>query len=198
MPASFTRQQQEEIREQLFHEGIKLFRTLGVQRTTISKLTSACKIAKGSFYSFYESKEAFILALCEWADGKTTEMLHQKLAGRSQMSAHEFLEFFGEYLYSEYDLMNGLTVDDFLWLKTHMADADLFNPVKQAELAQTWLSLIVDARENIDCGTMVNLIKSIYAMREHRDTLVEASLDRTIKIMLRVLEIYITGKGELL
>lgn len=198
MPASFTKKQQEEIREQLFHEGIKLFRTFGVQRTTVSRLTSACGIAKGSFYSFYESKEAFILALSEWAEAKTEEMLKEKLAGRSQMSAHEFLEFFREYLYSEYDLMNGLTVDDFLWLKTHMTDADLFNPIDQMALAQIWLSLIFDARENIDCGTVVNLIKSIYAMREHRDTLVEASLDNSIEIMLRVLEIYISGKGTLL
>lgn len=198
MPASFTKKQQEEIREQLFHEGIKLFRTYGVQRTTVSKLTSVCGIAKGSFYSFYESKEAYILALSEWAETKTEEMLKNKLAGRSQMSAHEFLEFFREYLYSEYDLMNGLTVDDFLWLKTHMADADLFNPIDQMALAQIWLSLISDVREDIDCGTVVNLIKSIYAMREHRDTLVEASLDNSIEIMLRTLEIYISGKGTLL
>ena len=198
MPASFTKKQQEEIREQLFHEGIKLFRTLGVQRTTVSKLTSACGIAKGSFYSFYESKEAFILALITWAEQKKDEMLKEKFAGRSQMSAHEFLEFFREYLCSEYDLMNGLTVDDFLWLKTHMADADLFNPVDQMALAQKWLPLISDVRENVDCGTVVNLVKSIYAMREHRDTLVEASLADSIDLMLRVLEIYISGKGALL
>ena len=198
MPASFTRKQQEEIREQLFHEGIKLFRTLGVQRATVSKLTCACGIAKGSFYSFFESKEAFILALIEWAERNTKEMLSEKLAGCDRISAHEFIDFFRDYLYSEYDLMNGLTVEDFLWLKTHMVDADLFNPVDQTKLAQKWLLLLSDARQDIDCGTVVNLIKSIYAMREHRDTLVEASLDNSIDLMLRVLEIYLTGKGELL
>lgn len=197
MPASFTTKQQEEIREQLFHEGIRLFRTLGVQRTTISKLTSACGIAKGSFYSFYESKEKFILALSKWAECKTREMLAERFAGRSQMSAHEFLDFFRDYLYSEYDLMNGLTVNDFLWLKTHMADTDLFNPVDQMALVQAWLPLISDVREGVDCGTVVNLVKSIYALREHRDTLVEASLAGSIDILLRVLEIYLSGKGEL-
>lgn len=196
MPASFTKEQQEEIREQLFHAGIRLSRTLGVQRMTISKLTASCGIAKGSFYSFYESKEEFILALRKWANRKTEEMLNKKLAGRRQMTTHEFFEFFKEYLYSEYDLMNGLTVDDFLWLKTHMADADLFNPVDQLELVKTWLSLISDTREGIDCGTVVNLMKSIYAMREHRANLIEASLDNSIEMVLRMLEIYISGKGE--
>lgn len=198
MPTAFTKKQQEEIKEQLFHEGIRLCRTLGVQCMTISRLTSACGIAKGSFYSFYQSKEEFILALSEWADKKTEEMLSKKLAGRRQMSAHEFFEFFREFLYSEYDLMNGLTVDDFLWLKTHMADADLFNPVNQLELVKMWLSLISDVRENIDCGTVVNLMKSIYAMREHRANLLEESLDNSIEMVLRMLEIYISGKGQLL
>lgn len=198
MPASFTQQRQEEIREQLFHEGIRLCRALGVQRMTVSRLTTACKIAKGSFYSFYKSKEEFILALAGWADRKTEEMLDKKLAGRRQMPAREFFEFFRDFLYSEYDLMNGLTVDDFLWLKTHMAGAGLFDPAGQMELVKKWLSLISDVREGIDCGTVVNLMKSIYAMREHRATLVEESLDNSIEMVIRMLEIYISGKGELL
>lgn len=198
MPVSFTKEQQEEIREQLFHTGIRLCRTLGVQGMTVSKLTSACGIAKGSFYSFYKSKEEFILALIEWADRKTEEMLDRKLAGRRQMSAHEFFEFFREFLYSEYDLMNGLTIDDFLWLKTHMADADLFNPGEQLEMVKIWLSLISDVRENVDSGTVVNLMKSIYAMREHRAALVEASLDSSIEMVLRLLEVYVSGKGKLI
>lgn len=198
MPASFTKEQQEKIREQLFHEGIRLFRKHGVQRTTVSKLTAACGIAKGSFYSFYDSKEEFIIALAKWADENTEKMLAEKLGGRKQMSAHEFFEFFREYLYSEYDLMNGLTVEDFYWLKTHMADADFFNTANQLELLKTWLSLISDVREDIDCGTAVNLIKSIYAMREYRDAMVEKSLDNSIELTLRMLEIYISGKGKLI
>lgn len=198
MPASFTKEQQEEIREQLFHTGIRLSRMFGVQRMTVSKLTSACGIAKGSFYSFYKSKEEFILALIEWADQKTEEMLSRKLAGRMQMSTHEFFEFFREFLYSEYDLMNGLTVDDFLWLKTHMSEADLFNPVDQLKVVKRWLSLISDEKEDIDYGTVVNLMKSIYAMREHKATLVEESLDNSIEMVIRLLEVYISGKGGLI
>ena len=198
MPASFTKEQQEEIREHLFHAGIHLSRELGMQRMTVSKLTASCGIAKGSFYSFYESKEEFIMALAAWADRKTEEMLNRTLAERSRMTTHEFFEFFREFLYSEYDLMNGLTVEDFYWLKTHMAKADLFNPVNQMETARTWLSLISDTRENIDYGTVVNLIKSIYAMREHRDMMVEKSLDNSIEMVLKLLKIYISGKGEIL
>ncbi|MCM1524451.1 MAG: TetR/AcrR family transcriptional regulator [Ruminococcus sp.] len=198
MPVSFTKQQQEQIRERLFREGVRLFGKYGVQRTTVSKLTAACGIAKGSFYSFYGSKEEFILALAKWADGKTEEMLAEKLKGRKQISTREFFEFFREFLYSEYDLMNGLSAEDFLWLKTHTRAAELFDPDRQIKDMKAWLALINDVRDGVDPGIAVNLIKSIYAMREHRETLAQASLGGSIEIILRALEIYISGKGEIL
>lgn len=198
MPAPFTKEQQEEIRELLFHAGMRLCRTLGVQRMTVSRLAAACGIAKGSFYSFFESKEAFILALWKYACRKREEMFLEKLDGRLRMTTREFFEFFREYLRSEFDFMNGLTIDDFVWLRAHMADADLFNPYHQLDELKRWLSSLSDVREDIDFGAVVNLIKSIYALRKHSGTLVEASLEHSIELILRMLEIYISGKGELL
>lgn len=198
MSAPFTKEQQEEIRERLFHAGMRLCRTLGVQRMTVSRLADACGIAKGSFYSFFESKEAFILELWEYACQKREKMFLKKLGGRPQMTTHEFFDFFRAYLSSEFDFMNGLTVDDFLWLRTHMADANLFDPKEQMETLMGWLSMISDMRTEIDQGAVLNLIKSIYAMREHRDTLVESSLENSVELVLKMLEIYVSGKGALL
>lgn len=197
MSVPFTQEQQEEIREQLFHAGMRLCRTLGVQRMTVSRLAAACGIAKGSFYSFFESKEAFILALWEYACQKRENMFLEKLDGRQQMTTREFFEFFRAYLDSEFDFMNGLTIEDFLWLRTHMADAELFDPEGQMETLRRWLALISDMRTGVDQGAVLNLIKSIYAMREHRDTLVEASLEHSVELVLNMLEIYVSGNGEL-
>ena len=68
----------------------------------------------------------------------------------------------------------------------------------QLKTAEMWLSLIYDVREGVDTGTFVNLIKSIYAIREHSDTMVKASIESSIQIILRSIEIYISGKGEIL
>lgn len=192
MPTHFTREQQQEIREALFLAGIRLLKKAGVKKMTISKLTKECGIAKGSFYHFYESKEEFLSALIEYADRKTNEMLVRKLNGRKQMSVHEFFEFYREYLYSDYDLMNSLTIDDFLWLREHMAGKELFLPSKGLESANFCLSLMADARADLNAGVIVNLIKAIYAMREHRKNLVEDSLDESIDLILRLLEDYVS------
>lgn len=198
MPNAFTEEESKRIRQELILAGIRLSKELGVQKMSVEKLTAAVGIAKGSFYLFFGSKEDFILEAAAYASEETQKMLLKKLNGRTQMSAHEFMEFFNEYLHSDLDLMNGLTVSDFYWLKNHIKKQVLFDPDIQIKTAQFWLSLISDVREGVDTGTFVNLIKSIYAIREHSDTMVTASLENSVWILLHTIEIYISGKGEII
>lgn len=198
MPTAFTDEEMKRIRSELIHAGIRLSKELGMQRMSVERLTSAVGIAKGSFYLFFGSKEDFILEVAEYTGIETQKMLLARLNGRTQMSAHEFIEFFDEYLHSELDLMNGLTVDDFFWLKKHIKKQTLFEPNAQTQTAKQWLSLINDVRDGVDAGTFVNLMKSIYAIREHSDTMVKDSIESSIQVILRTIEIYISGKGDIL
>ncbi len=197
MPTAFTEEEMNRIRSELIHAGIRLSKELGLQKMSVEKLTDAVGIAKGSFYLFFGSKEDFILAIAEYAGVETQKMLLTKLNGRRQMSAHEFMEFFNEYLHSDLDLMNGLTVHDFFWLKNHIKKQAVFDPDAQIKTAELWLSLIDDVRPGVDAGTFVNLVKSIYAIREHSDTMVQGSIESSVQILLRTIEIYISGKGDI-
>ncbi len=197
VPNAFTEAEMTRIRSALIEAGIRLSKELGLQKMSVEKLTEAVGIAKGSFYLFFGSKEDFILAIAEYAGNETQKMLLARLDGRSQMSAHEFMEFFNEYLHSDFDLMNGLTVDDFFWLKKHIRKQVLFDPGTQIKTAELWLSLIDDVRPGVDTGTFVNLIKSIYAIREHSATMVKGSLENSVQIILRTIEFYISGKGNI-
>ena len=198
MPIAFTYEEMKRIRNDLVFAGIRLSRELGLQKMSVEKLTEAVGIAKGSFYLFFSSKEDFILEIARYTGEETQKLLISRLNGRSRMSAHEFIGFFNEYLHSELDVMSRLTVNDFLWLRKHIKKQALFNPDIQMKTAEQWLSLIDDVREGVDVGTFVNLIKSIYAIREHRDTMVKGSIESSIQVMLRAIEIYISGKGKII
>lgn len=187
----FSVQEQEKIRENMFTEGLQLLKEYGVQRMTVDKLTKRCRIAKGSFYHFYDSKESYLRALMAYAGQKVEEMRQAALAGRKQMTTHEFFRFFHEYLYSDYDLLRFVTIEDFLWIQKHLVDPDYFKAKNQMAELERWLSMMSDARKDVDHGVVANLIKSIYAMRESRATMVESALDDTISIMLRTIENYI-------
>lgn len=198
MPVAFTEEEMTKLRHELMLAGIRLSRELGLQRMSVEKITSAVGIAKGSFYIFFDSKEDFILEIADYASEETQKMLLVALNGRRQMSAHEFISFFNMYIHSDYDLMGGLTVNDFFWLQKHIKKQDLFDPDAQLKTAQLWLSLINDVRDGVDVGTFINLIKSIYAIREHSDTMVKASIENSIQVILRSIEIYIRGKGDII
>lgn len=197
MPTAFTDEELEHIRSALIQAGIRLSKELGLQKMSVEKLTAAVGIAKGSFYMFFGSKEDFILEVAEYTGAQTQKMLLSRLNGRRKMSAHEFMEFFSEYLHSDFDLMNGLTVEDFFWLKKHIKKQVLFDLDEQIKTAELWLSLINDVRPGADAGTFVNLIKSIYAIREHGDTMVKASMESSVQVLLRTIEVYVSGKGSI-
>lgn len=192
MPAKFTQEQQDQIQEELFRKGIPLIRELGLQRTTVDKLTKACGIAKGSFYLFYASKEEYLVALEKYTSKKMIELLNQYLANQNQMTAHEFCMFLKEWLYSDYDIMSHLTVEDFIWIRTHMANKNYFDSMRQQVVLEHMLASISDVKADVNVGAAVNLIKCIYAIREHRDTMVESSIDCSIDLILQTLERYIS------
>lgn len=196
MSGHFTEEQQNEIREKLFHAGIEYLKTYGVRKITVDKLVAAAGIAKGSFYNFYKSKEEFLFALSEYAENKMDEMLRRKLRGREQLPVEEFMDFLREYLHSDYDLMASLTIDDFLWMRKHLADYCPFEPTAQMLTVKHWIGMIENVDENVNPGVIVNLIKCIYAMREHRATMVQEALDQSIDVQLQTIETYLTNGGN--
>lgn len=86
----FTAEEQAEIREKMFTEGLQLFKQYGPRRLTVDKLTKSCGIGKGTFYHFYESKEAYLSALEEYCSSHIMMMFAEALDGRKQMTTHEF------------------------------------------------------------------------------------------------------------
>lgn len=193
MPTAFTSKQQESIRGELFRAGIRLSKSEGMQGMTVSKLAASAGIAKGSFYHFFESKETFILALFSYTREKSQLLFGKHLGGRERMTTHEFVGFLREYMNSENDLLSGLTLEDLMWLKTHMSDANLFETATPVRTVQHFLDCLSDAGEAVDAGTIVNLVKAMYMMRESRDTMIGPSLDNSIEVMLKMLELYISG-----
>ena len=63
VPRHFGEREREVILEALLHIGRELFAARGLSGVTIEELCRAAKIAKGSFYAFFPSKEALFLSI---------------------------------------------------------------------------------------------------------------------------------------
>lgn len=63
MAKHFTEEEKQLIKKGLLKEGKKLIETYGVKKTSVDKLVEKVNIAKGSFYSFFSSKESMVFEL---------------------------------------------------------------------------------------------------------------------------------------
>ena len=64
---------------------------------------------------------------------------------------------------------------------------------RQKDQLKQWLTLICDVRPDVDYGTVMNLMKSIYAIWKFRETFVQTSFENSVQMILKTLEAYVTG-----
>lgn len=67
-----------ETRQQLLQVALQLFRDQGYDATTVKQITQSVGVAKGTFFNYFESKEAILPALAEWRFQKLRETLTVK------------------------------------------------------------------------------------------------------------------------
>ena len=63
MPKTFTEKEKQIIRNTLIQKGKDLFSIYGLNKTSINELTNAARIAHGTFYNFFNSKEELYLEI---------------------------------------------------------------------------------------------------------------------------------------
>jgi AcrR family transcriptional regulator len=77
VPRGFTAAERSRIIDLLRQEGERLFVQYGLKKVTVENLAQAAHIAKGSFYTFYESKEELYMDILENCQLRMYEELEQ-------------------------------------------------------------------------------------------------------------------------
>ncbi len=90
MPKTFTKKENEIIRNILLKKGRELFSSYGLKKTSITELTKAAGIAQGSFYNFFDSKEELYFEILEEEEAKSEKYLENIV--KSSNSAQEAIE----------------------------------------------------------------------------------------------------------
>ena len=83
MPRAFTQSEKNRIISLLREKGQELFVSQGLKKVTIDELASAAHIAKGSFYTFYKTKEELFLDISGYYQQKLFDELEPILASNT-------------------------------------------------------------------------------------------------------------------
>lgn len=80
MGKAYSEEEKIEIKAKLREVGLKLFREKGIKKVSVRELTTQVGIAQGGFYTFYESKEDFMLDLLNLRIEEKLLILEQKFS----------------------------------------------------------------------------------------------------------------------
>lgn len=183
MAGGFTEKEREQIRIALLSAGYKLSDECGIKKMTVALVAKSSGVAVGSFYNFFDSKEDFVLALIQEADKEAEIRMVSAFAKDGTISLKKFLQTFRENFRPETNFFLKISLEDWMWLKSHLTDTTYFNTSSDLQKIEWLLPKIKGVRENIDPGVVVNFIKSIYAMYQNRETLFEESLETNVDLI---------------
>ena len=183
MAIAFTQEQKDEIQEKLIEAGFKLSTSIGFKKMTVATVAKSAGVAVGSFYIFFDSKENFVLALIKEAEKEAELRMATVFEKDGTIPLKKFLSVFRENFRPETNFLLKISLDDWVWLKSHLTDTTYFNTSSDRQKIEYFLPRIKGVREDIDPGVVVNFIKSIYALYQNRETLFEESLETNVDLI---------------
>ncbi|WP_205677331.1 TetR family transcriptional regulator [Aquibacillus halophilus] len=90
-----------ELKEQIFLKAIELFKQKGYENVSVEEITSACGIAKGTFFNHFKKKEHILLQLgnsqLELLETTVHQHSQKKLKERLQLIFADLLSIYVEY-----------------------------------------------------------------------------------------------------
>ena len=119
MPKAFTEEERKSIKEKLMETALDLFHEKGTKALNIAELTKRVGIAQGSFYNFWEDKEALVIELFSYRANQKLRTIEKKFTSSLANPA----EFLTEIIYQS-------TIDFMIKVQSQPIYADAFKVFK--------------------------------------------------------------------
>lgn len=194
MPANFTEEQRQDIREKLIASGYDLIREIGLKKMKVSVIAERVDIATGTFYHFFESKEAYVKALIDAQSEKLQEELLAAMSLFGKLTAEQMIRILRDSFRTENNILMELTLDDWVWLKSHMTETGMFQKVRDEQEAARYLSYVEGIRQDLDVRIIINFFKTIYSMAQNRDTFIGEVFETNVDMIFDCIYSYAVQK----
>jgi AcrR family transcriptional regulator len=201
MPRAFSTIEQEQIRAKLLASGKRLINKIGMKRLTIDDLVREASISKGSFYSFYPSREDFILSVFEsWEAEYRGELLREVKEGEG--SSKDRIERFilGAFRIMEREpgLMQMRPRDIEALVERLPPERVAAHQAKDDSVLQDAFAAWGQAGL-IDMGIaqgLQGLAAALFSIAVHRDDFPAGSFEPTVRLLAEALALRIAGGAE--
>jgi AcrR family transcriptional regulator len=169
----------------MLEAGFPLLKKYGMTHTTISKITEAAGIAKGTFYHFWKNKEEYMADLILYHRQKMIPVLISEdvLKGKRKLGEKDARKYLYAVVDEEISIYPHLTLEAEAKL---FKNTDTFEPDIEKESAITGelLSHLDNVRKDVNLPLIANMTKLLVIASESRAELHEAVYKETIDTLV--------------
>lgn len=190
MPRIFSHKDRESIRKVLIENGRKALEKSSYKNISVADIALETGIAKGTFYNFFSSKEAFfyevIISIRDENRRELTELIHEP----TWQNAYDF--FFRRYTTSK-TVYDYFTTEEMKIIFRRLPEKQTEADEDSVKLARQLISVCTD-RKTIKAEVVVNLMNIAAAAASNRDFLLKEQYNETVSVLAKAMADYIFGK----
>ena len=181
----FTEEEKSQIKFIMLEAGFPLLKKYGMTHTTISKITEAAGIAKGTFYHFWKNKEEYMADLILYHRQKMIPVLISEdvLKGKRKLGEEDARKYLHAVVDEEISIYPHLTLEDEAKL---FKNTDTFEPdiEKESAITRELLQHLENVRKDVNLPLIANMTKLLVIASESREELHEAVYKETIDTLV--------------
>ena len=187
MATAFTNEEKEVIRKKLHKAAKDCLQRYGVRKTTVDQMVAMSDISKGSFYSFYSSKEILFFRVLEEYQIDIMNRLEEQLEQENQINANQFVQLLYDF-YQDFRYSFVFTI-----LKNHEMELLIRKLPKEVitthhllddRMAEKIVSRI-NIRETVSVEIVSALFRTIAMSILHIEEIGEKQFDTILKLLIK-------------
>lgn len=189
MPRAFTLHEKAAIRVQLIEAAMALFGQYGLKKTSVDDIVRAAHVAKGTFYQFFDSKEALYFEVFSTLEDRVQKPMLDRLASVQPLTPQALADFLveGVTLTRQEPLLRRLmSGEDFDLLWRRLSPEQIEALTRQDEAA---LGPLIEAWQergemvDIDPALVVQAVRGFYMLTLHEREIGTDRFEGTLRLM---------------
>lgn len=187
MPAIFTDKMKDDLYRRMVDAGWEILRERGIRSLRVEEVTRAVGIAKGTFYSFFPSKERFVYAMMEASRQEAMDALDGLRDERGRVRRDGLRRWLRGMWRSERNIYRLLSCEEYELLMSRLPGRLSFDPEQDGRVMGILMESIDGVREGADWRVVANLQKGLALMLLDRAYLHEDALDASIDAVVEAM-----------
>jgi len=191
MPKIFNEDDKRIIRENLMKLGLKALENKGYKNASIEDIARQAGIAKGTFYSFFQSKEHFYFEIMLSIRDKNRKYLYDFFSSNNSIDRISMENFLYKRYTEHKNVYHYFTFDDFNIIFRKMPEQISISSIDSITLAADLFTHIPNVNPNMNNEVVINILHIMGNYAADKGLLSIGSRESTIRFLANSLADYI-------